>query len=922
MASAFDGQSEKVDDHSADIMEENRKEASQWNQGQPRKPWAFSVAEVISAMHVDAERGLDSEEVAKRWNRYGPNRLRETRTKSAWLILGDQFKSLILLLLAVAALVSFLFGQRLESLAIVAVILINAGIGFSTELKAVRSMEALRRLGTVAAKVLRNGRIQEIKAGRIVPGDILIVEGGDVITADCRLIEASKLQTDESALTGESLPVSKRIDPLAVDTPLMERVNMLFKGTAATRGSGRGVVVATGMRTELGHISALVEEATEEITPLEKRLDKLGHRLIWLTLGIAGVIGLTGILAGRDILMMIETAIALAVAAIPEGLPVVATIALARGMWLMGRRNVLINKLSAVETLGATSVVFTDKTGTLTENRMTLTRIALDSKDVSIENGEFSTKGKRFDPLKDELLKEFLHVGMLCNNAALGVEPEGKPVGDPLEVALLAAGASAGLKREDLVKNMPETREEAFDSESRMMATFHRQNGRYYVAVKGAPEAVIQVCSFVLREGRREELEDDRRKIWLKRSSEIAAEGLRMLGLARKEVNDVETVPYEALTFIGLAGLVDPPRKDVRQAIDKCRKAGVRVIMVTGDQPITARKIALAVGLIDSEQAEVVLGKEILELEKFSQDERQELLMIPIFARVSPKQKLDLVEIHQKTGSVVAMTGDGVNDAPALKKADIGVAMGRRGTQVARDAADMVLKDDAFSSIVEAIRQGRAIFANIRKFVLYLLSCNVSEIMSVGLAFLMKVPLPVLPLQILFLNLITDVFPAIALGLGEGGRGVMDRPPREPDEPILSRNQWLAIGGYGLTITASVLGALALALRWLDMEDRQAVTVSFLTLALAQLWHVFNMRDRGSGVLRNEVTQNPFVWGALGLCIGIVLAGVYLPGLSMVLHLVDPGSEGWLLVLGMSLIPLLFGQTSKGFLSFLGKERK
>jgi Ca2+-transporting ATPase len=895
---------------------------SQRDHGPKGKPWAVSADEVISALDGDGERGLRGEEVKERRNVYGPNRLRQTKTKSTWLILADQFKSLIILLLAVAAVLSFLFGQRLEGLAIVAVILINAGIGFFTELKAVRSVEALRRLGSVAAKVRRDGEIREIAAENLVPGDLLIVEGGDVITADCRLMEASKLQADESALTGESLPVSKRTEPLAAETPVTGRANMLFKGTAATRGSGQGVVVATGMQTELGRISALVEEAKEEVTPLEKRLDRLGHKLIWLTLGIAAVIGATGILAGRQVLMMIETAIALAVAAIPEGLPIVATIALARGMWLMARRNALINKLSAVETLGATSVVFTDKTGTLTENRMTLARIALNSKEIEIDDGEFRVEGTGLDPSKDEPLKEFLRVGVLCSNASLGAEGEGKTVGDPLEVALLAAGASAGLRRQELVKEMPEAREEAFDSEVKMMATFHKRKDRYHVAVKGAPEAVLRASSFVLDGGGREELDEDRRQGWLARSDEMAGEGLRVLALARKEVDGVESDPYEALTFIGLAGLVDPPRKDVRGAIESCKQAGVRVIMVTGDQPLTARKIALAVGLIDSDEAEAVRGRDIPELGNLSQDERRKLLGASIFARVSPKQKLDLIEIHQKTGAVVAMTGDGVNDAPALKKADIGVAMGRRGTQVAREAADMVLKDDAFSSIVEAIRQGRTIFANIRNFVFYLLSCNVSEIMAVGLAFLAKAPLPILPLQILFLNLITDVFPAIALGLGEGDREAMERPPREPGEPILTNDHWLAIGGYGLMITAAVLGALALALRWLDMGERQAVTVSFLTLAFAQLWHVFNMRDRGSRLFRNEVTRNPFVWGALGLCVALVLLGVYLPGLSLVLDLVPPGTEGWLVVLGTSLIPLLVGQIGKGLLSVVTEGKK
>jgi Ca2+-transporting ATPase len=868
-------------------------------------PWAMPFEKVLSELNVDPEKGLSDREVKKRRKQYGRNRLREAKKKSAWLIFTNQFKSLIILLLSAAAVLSFAFGQWMEGLAVVAVILINAGIGFFTEMKAVRSMEALQKMGSVTAKVRREGQLTEMEAEAIVPGDILIVEGGDIIAADGRVILASKLQADESTFTGESLPVNKRTDPVEKDVPLAERTGMLFKGTAVTRGSGEAVVVATGMDTELGQITTLVEEAEEEVTPLEKRLDQLGHKLIWLTLGIAVVIAVTGILAGKDMFLMIETAIALAVAATPEGLPIVATVALARGMWVMARRNALINRLSAVETLGATNVIFTDKTGTLTENRMTVVRIVLDSEKIEISNGEFKTDGKVVDPSHHGVLRELLEVGVLCNNASLG---HGKSVGDPMEVALLAVGEEAGLRRQDLVKARKEVREEAFDSEVKMMATFHDQDGQYYVAVKGAPEPLLRACSTCLTGKGQEKLEEEVRERWLERGNRMADEGLRILAMARKAVEDVEREPYRDLTFIGLVGLADPPRKDVKQAIDKSQEAGIRVIMVTGDQPLTARKIGLAVGLIDSEEVEVVEGKELRRPEDLSPADRKHLINVPIFARVSPRQKLGLIALHQKEGQVVGMTGDGVNDAPALKKADIGIAMGRRGTQVAREAADMVLKDDAFSSIVAAIEQGRIIFNNIRKFVFYLLSCNLSEIMAVALASMANAPLPILPLQILFLNLVTDVFPALALGLGEADPAVMKQPPRDPQTPILKRGHWIRVGVHGFVITLAVLGALGLALTRLDMAEEKAVTVSFLTLAFAQLWHVFNMRDRGSGFLRNDITRNPFIWGALALCTGLLLVAVYIPGLSHVLHIESPGCTGWLLILGMSLIPLVAGQ--------------
>ncbi|NIO03031.1 MAG: HAD-IC family P-type ATPase [Proteobacteria bacterium] len=883
-------------------------------------PWAHSWQEVLDALRVSAESGLNSVEVRRRRKRYGPNRLREAKARSAWLILAEQFRSLMIVLLAAAAALSFVLGDWVEGLAIMAVIFINAGIGFLTELRAVRSMEALYRMGRVTARVRREGRTQEILSEDLVPGDIVLLEGGDVIAADLRLTEASKLQVDESALTGESFPVSKDAGPLSPDTSLAERANMVFKGTAVTRGSGEGLVVATGMGTELGQISSLVEETKDEETPLERRLDQMSRRLIWVTLAIVVLVAAAGILAGKEMFLMIETAIALAVAAVPEGLPIVATIALARGMWRMARRNALINRLSAVETLGATNVICTDKTGTLTENRMAVSEIVLESQTIPFDgDGVLAESGvskdrKSVDFSKNRILREALEVGVLCNNASLDIHDSERirAIGDPLEAALLFAGARAQIHREELNRKLPEVREEAFDSDVKMMATFHRDEDRFKVAVKGAPEVVLEVSSQIRTiEGQRAMGVTDRKR-WLRRNEEMAEKGLRVLALATKEVATIDAEPYDQLIFLGLVGLIDPPRSDVRQAITSCRDAGIRVIMVTGDQAETARNVGLAVDLIDTtDGVAVVPGKEIGNPDRLSEADRKRLLQVLIFARVSPKQKLDLIALHQGNNSVVAMTGDGVNDAPALKKADIGVAMGQRGTQVAREAADMILKDDAFPTIVVAIEQGRVIFNNIRKFVLYLISCNVSEIMAVSLASLVNAPLPILPLQILFLNLVTDVFPALALGVGEGDPTIMNDRPRDPREPILTRHHWLAIGGYGLTMTLSVLGALTLALIWLKMGEGQAVTVSFLTLAFTQLWHVFNMRDRRSGLILNEITRNPFVWGALALCVTLLLLAVYIPGLASVLKLENPGATGWILVIVMSLIPCLLGQILK-----------
>jgi Ca2+-transporting ATPase len=890
-------------------------------------PWARSVDEVIDALDVSVEEGLAPKEVERRRGQYGRNRLRSAERRSALDILVEQFKSVIIALLAAAALVSFLFSEVVEALAIGVVILINTAIGFVTELRAMRSMEALQELTRVNSKVRRDGQVKEVRSENIVPGDVVLVDGGDVVTADLRLFEASKLQANESALTGESVPVGKQTEPIDQDTPLAERASMLFKGTAITRGSGKGVVVATGMDTELGNISSLVEQAEEETTPLQRRLSQLGRRLIWVTLGIAGLVTGLGLVRGRELFLMIRSGIALAVASVPEGLPIVATVALARGMWRMARRNAVVNRLSAVETLGSTNVILTDKTGTLTENRMTVTEVLVPSSENTVSDievsgegleleGTFSRDGQAMDPAAHDVLHRSLQVGVLCNNAALQKEEDdGGPssVGEPTEVALLVAGEKAGIERPALTDEIPEVREVAFDPEVKMMATFHerRDNDGYLVAVKGALEPVIRSSSHILTEEGKRELTDEERQTWIKRNEKLAEQGLRVISTATRTADSEDEDPYQDLTFLGLQALLDPPRGDVRDSIKAAQDAGVRVVMVTGDQPATARNVAQAVGLVDTADAEVIHGGDVGNLKDLSEEERKRVLSAPIFARVSPEQKLDLISLHQESDAIVAMTGDGVNDAPALKKAEIGVAMGQRGTQVAKEAADMVLKDDRFSTIVAAIQQGRTIFNNIRKFVLYLLSCNVAEIIVVGLASLVNAPLPILPLQILFLNLVTDVFPALALGVGKGDPHIMEYPPRDPEERVLMRQHWMGIIGYSSVISVAVLGSLAIAVVWMGMSEGRAVTISFLTLAFAQLWHVFNMRDHDTGVINNDVVENPWVWGALALSAGLLLLAVYVPVLANLLQVEEPGANGWALIIGMSLVPWVVGLVVK-----------
>ena len=897
----------------------------------PQQPWTRSAESVLDALEVDPGTGLTDDGVRSRRERYGPNRLREAEQRSRWSILWDQLKSIIVVLLAVAIGVSLAFGHWVEAIAIGVVIVVNAAIGFFTELRAVRAMESLRELGQADSKVRRDGAVAEVPAVELVPGDIVVLERGEVLGADVRLLEVEGLQVDESPLTGESVPVTKRVEPVDEDTPLADRESMAYKGTAVTRGEGLGVVVTTGMDTEIGEISEMVGAADAEETPLEKRLDTLGQRLVWLTIAVAGVVAVTGILAGREIFLMIETGIALAVAAVPEGLPIVATIALARGVRRMARRNALIRRLSSVETLGSTTVICADKTGTLTENRMEVTSLVLPHGRVQVDldddgratfsvedagsgadGGDLDLTGDRLDadggrPRDGTLLREALRVAVLANEAD---EEEGREgPGDPMELALMRLGEAADMPRGELLERFPRSRLVRFQRETGMVASYHEreEGGDDLIAVKGAPEAVLAASDRRAGPDGPEPLSPEDRERWLERNETLAGEGLRVLALARKEAaRDAE--PYQNLVLLGLIAMLDPPRAGVAEAVRECREAGIRVVMVTGDHPETARQIAGSVGIGETDALTVVTGQE---LEDAADDDARRTELVEssqVFARVDPGQKLRLIDGFQERGEILAMTGDGVNDAPALKRADIGIAMGDRGTEVAREAADMVLLDDAFSTIVEAVRHGRVIFRNVRKFVVYLMSGNVGEILAVGGASVLGAPLPLLPLQILYLNLVNDVFPALALGVGKGEGHVMEQPPRDPNESILESQHWRAIGGYGLLITVAILGAFFWALEGLELDVPDAVTTSFLVLSGARLVHVFNMRDRRSGLLRNEVSRNPWVWGAIALCIGLLALAVYVPPLAGILSLRPPSGAQWLVIAAGSAFPLVAGQ--------------
>lgn len=867
-------------------------------------PHGRSATDVLAALNVSHVSGLSEQEAGQRLSIYGKNTIGSRQKVTLISVLIHQLKSLVVALLAVAAAVAFYFREWEEGGAIVGVLVLNTAIGFVTEIKAVRSIEAIRALGRSSARVLRGEQTRPIPSERLVPGDIVLLDAGDIISADLRIVEAADLDADESTLTGESMRVTKSAAPVETAARVADRTSMLFKGTSITRGSGTGVVVATGMETELGHISKLVAEAKTETSPLEKKLALLSGQLVWLTLALTTLIGGLGLLQGKDAFLMVEAAIALAVAAIPEGLPIVATLALARGMWRMARKNALVERLSAVETLGATTVILTDKTGTLTENRMTVRSIWLSS-------GELSAGERRFElangggSLRPDTIAELqclLKIAVLCNNATLG-DVSTDDGGDPMELALLRAGRLAGLDRRVLLNEAAEIREHAFDTARKMMATVHHHGGGYLCAVKGAPEAVLARSTRIAGKEREVPLDETARSEWLARVAALGSNGLRVLAFAKRTQSHSDDPAFEALTFLGLVGLEDPPRADVPDAIAACHTAGIRVIMITGDHSITARSIARLVGL-GGEAPRIVEGHQLASLDgKVS----EQFLQAQIFARVSPTEKLDLVRSYQAAGEIVAVTGDGVNDAPALRQADIGVAMGLRGTDVAREAAAMILLDDAFPTIVEAIRNGRVIFGNIRRFATYLLSCNLGEVSIVGVAMISGLPLPLLPLQILFLNLVTDVFPAFALAMGEGDRDILKRPPRDPKEPILGRPQWLAIVLYGSTLTAATFGALALAHLGFGLDQQATVTVTFLTLAFSQLWHVFNMRHQSSRPVLNEVSRNPWIWAALALCACILLAAAYVPSLAFMLHMVAPDIRMWGIIFAMSTVPLLAG---------------
>jgi P-type Ca2+ transporter type 2C len=879
---------------------------------------AADAAEVARELGTDSERGLRGGEAEARLSRYGSNELQSGEEVRPGRILLDQLTSPMLLLLAAAGVLSAALGDVTEAIVIFVVVVLNASIGFWQEYRAEKAMASLQAMATPTVKVLRDAATQEIPAREIVPGDVVLLEAGARVPADGRLVEAHTLGVDESALTGESVPVNKQVDPVAASAPLAERASMVHSGTSVTAGRGKLLVTATGTTTELGHVSDLLVGADAGRTPLQLRLDALVKRLALAAAAIVVVVFALGLLRGEDLDALLLTAVSLAVAAIPESLPAVVTITLALGAQRMLAQNALIRRLYAVETLGSVTTICSDKTGTLTQNEMTVVVLDMAGDRRQLDD---ATETHRPDELREQpTLRLLLAGGALCNDTR--VADDGSLLGDPTETALVAVAQRHGLGKDDLEAALPRVFELPFDSERKRMTTVHAlpacaedvpeslhaafgdvdaqlERPDRLAFTKGAAGPLLARCDAVSVEGELVPLDDDLSRRTRKAAEGLAAEGVRVLGIAMRRWPSAEALPSDGalesgLTFLGLEGMIDPARPEARDAVARCGEAGVRAVMITGDHPLTAGAIGRDLGLVESARA--VTGPELAELG----DERLDVTVgeASIYARVSPEDKLNIVKALQRQGQVVAMTGDGVNDAPALKQADIGVAMGITGTDVSKDAADMVLRDDNFATIVAAVGEGRVVFDNIRKFIRNILSGNIAEVTVMVLAPLAGMPIPLLPLQILWLNLVTDGLPAMALAVEPPEPGVMRRPPTPLGESLLGadRGRRIVIRGAALTVLTLVPAYLL----WDAGEDAWQ-TVLFTSIAFAELAGGFAMRSERVSLWRLGVLTNRALVGAVALTAALQVLLVAVPFLRGLVGLEPLTATQWLLVAGIAL---------------------
>ena len=912
-----------------------------------------SIHELIAELETDARTGLSDAGAGSRLEEYGRNELAAEKPVSAWRRLLAQFQDVLVILLLIATAISagLWFIERdaalpYEAIAILAVVLLNATMGYIQEAKAEAAVAALRAMSAADATVIRDGARRTIPASEIVPGDIILIEEGDTIPADARLIESAALQTAEAALTGESLPVTKSTASISQDLPVAERENMIFSGTAATYGHGKALVTATGMRTEIGRIAGLLKETADEATPLQRELDRTGKLLGLVVIAIAVIMIVTiivvedvrGAAALFDVLIL---GVALAVAAVPEGLPAVVTVVLSIGVQRMALRHAIVRHLAAVETLGSATVIASDKTGTLTKNEMTVRVVVTASGRVTFEGSGYAPEGavraqggKPIEgPLREEIEKA-LAVADRANNATVQ-QQNGRwtAQGDPTEGALLVAARKCGLSSDVLDKRLPRVGELPFSSERKLMSTIHRdteQQDRGIVFTKGAPDVLLARCSFELVGADRRPLTSLRRAEILENNDALAGEALRTLGVAGRWLTGETLAEYSEhpddrleheLVFAGLIGMIDPPRPEARDAVARARRAGIRPLMITGDHPRTAAVIARELGI--ATDGRVVTGAE---LQGLTPEAAADLVAdVSVYARVNPEDKLRIVDALRRRGAVVAMTGDGVNDAPALKKADIGVAMGITGTDVSKEAADMILGDDNFATIVAAVEEGRAIFANIRKFLRYLLSSNIGEVMTMFFGVVLAkqigleisrdvVVLPLLATQILWINLLTDGPPALALGVDPADDGLMEQPPRPPGEGVLTPQMWRGIAFVGVIMAAGTLFVLDATVPggFIDGPGdlRYAQTMGFTTLMLFQMFNVVNARSDVQSAFVHLFT-NRWLWAAIGTSVALQVLVVYVPFLQRAFGTVGLSARDWLFCVAVASSVLWLREASK-----------
>ncbi len=904
------------------------------------QPWRLDGQEVCRALQVDPSTGLSREEAQRRLETFGPNTLPEAKGPSPWRMFLSQFTEAMVILLLVAAAISWALDDVKEAIAILIIVVLNAVLGFTQEYRAEQALAALRKLAVPTVRVRREGHAVEIPATQVVPGDILLLEAGDAVAADARVLRSINLRVEEAALTGESNPVSKHADPIPVENlPVAERRNMVFMGTWVTYGKGEAVVTATGSHTELGKIAHMLRTVEREPTPLQKRLARLGRDLSIAAVGLIVLIFVLGLLRGEDPRLLFITAISMAVAAVPEGLPAVVTIALALGAQRMLRRHALIRKLPAVETLGSVTTICTDKTGTLTQNRMTV--IALDGFGKKLDVAQVVQKppipgtvqavqerARELDP--DFIL--MLAVGALCNDAELLPPEEGqnfRAVGDPTEGALVVAAAQFGLLKPELERVFPRVAEVPFTSERKRMTTIHKVNREalrelphlqdlweaifthvqnippYIVFMKGAADVLLERSNRIWKDGRVQPMQPEYREEVLRENEALAGEGIRVLGLALRGLlslpadEGLENEAEQDLIFAGLVGMMDPLRPEAQEAVRTCREAGIEVKMITGDHPITARSIARHLGLLNG-HGSIVTGYELETMPRDTLVQRVE--DITVFARVSPQHKLDIVEALQTRGHIVAMTGDGVNDAPALKRADIGVAMGLTGTEVAKEAAEMVLLDDNFATIVAAVEEGRVIYDNIRKFIKYTMTSNTGELLVMLLAPFFGMPLPLLPLQILWINLVTDGLPGLALTVEPGEKDVMKRPPYDPKARIFDRSMVRDMGFIGLLMG---MVSLLVGLWYYTQGGRGGEiwqTMVFTTLTISQMGNALAIRSNRESLFVQGLWSNPYLLGAVLLTCVLHIAVIYVPFLQRLFHTVALSPAELILALALSTV--------------------